>query len=246
MFSRLFSRWFGADLSAEEKRQAYDAKGRTLRLLLDALKKKKSLLVEDPKEFGERKMTIWPLLTTGLVKELIEELEKVTFAKNPDPVRDKYCVAYVYSRSKNRTIYLCAEFWKMDPESRSQQDTIIHEVSHLLGYGHTVQENSEAVQRSPQSMLCPLTAYSASLAFTMFMDHPEPYRDGSYSCCGETSRDTVCEKSWMANNLRLKEDTMDDLKSLHDMFSHLKVLMMMRMKILLTILSDTEDKHQKQ
>ncbi|XP_069838683.1 uncharacterized protein [Dendropsophus ebraccatus] len=210
MLSRLFWRWFG--LSADEKRQVYDTKERTLRLLSDALKKKESLLVKDLKEFEDQnfKDNYCPLISTDLVKDLIRELEKVTFAKNINPEQDIKSIAYIYSGCEDRTIYLCAPYWKARPDSTTQQNTIIHEVSHLLGYGHTVQENSEAVQRSPQSMLCPLTAYTVASALTDDMDHPGTYRGGSYSCCGETSRDTVCEKSKMADNPRSLRGTKED------------------------------------
>ncbi|CAJ0935006.1 unnamed protein product [Ranitomeya imitator] len=191
-------------LSKDEIKEAEEAKERTQRLLSDALKKKESLLVEDPKVFGDLNLKkLCPFLTTDLVEELIRELEKVTFAKNKDPKQDIGTVAYVYRGSEDRTIYLCELFWKMDPKFKSHQDTIIHEVCHILGYDHTVQENSDGVQKSPQSMLCPQTTFSVASALTSSMDHPGTFTDGSYSCCGETSRDTVCEKSWICNHIRL-------------------------------------------
>ncbi|XP_073503421.1 uncharacterized protein [Phyllobates terribilis] len=190
-------------LSEDERKQAEEAKERTQRVLSDALKKKENLLVEDLKVFLVLLENLYyPLITTDLVEELIQELEKVTFAKNKDPEKDIRANAYVLLCSEDRTIYLCAPFFKKDPESKSQEATIIHEVSHLLGYGHTVQENSDRVQKSPQSMLCPQTAYSVASALTSSMDHPETFTDGSYSCCGETSRDTVCQKSWVSNQIR--------------------------------------------
>ncbi|CAJ0935008.1 unnamed protein product [Ranitomeya imitator] len=190
-------------LSKDEIKAAEEAKERTQRLLSDALKKKESLLVEDPKVFEDLTLkTPFPFITTDLVNELIRELEKVTFERNKDPEEDIAVIAYVYPRSEDRTIYLCARFFKMDPKSKSQEAAIIHEVSHFLGYGHTVQENSYRVKMSPQSMLCPQTAYSVASALTSDMDHRGPFTDGSYSCCGETSRDTVCEKSWVCYYLR--------------------------------------------
>ncbi|XP_073503424.1 uncharacterized protein [Phyllobates terribilis] len=190
-------------LSEDERKQAEEAKERTQRLLSDALKKKESLLVEDLKVFGDLKLEDhYPLITTDLVEELSQELEKVTFAKNKDPEEDIGVNAYVYPRSEDRTIYLCAPFFKMDPEFKSQQRTIIHEVSHFLGYGHTVQKNSDRVQKSPQSMLCPQTTYSIASALTSSMEHRGTFTDGSYSCCGETSRDTVCQKSWVSKFIR--------------------------------------------
>ncbi|XP_069591409.1 uncharacterized protein [Ranitomeya imitator] len=191
-------------LSEDERKQATEAKEQTLRLLSDALKKKESLLVEDPKVFGDLNLEkLYPFLTTDLVEELIRELEKVTFAKNKDPKQDIGTIAYVYRGSEDRTIYLCELFWKMDPKFKSHQDTIIHEVCHILGYGHTVQENSDGVKKTRQSMLCPQTTDSVASTLTSSMDHPGTFTDGSYSCCGETSRDTVCEKSWICNHIRL-------------------------------------------
>ncbi|XP_073503423.1 uncharacterized protein [Phyllobates terribilis] len=191
-------------LSEDERKQAEEAKERTQRLLSDALKEKESLLVEDQKVFGDLMLEnlYYRLITTDLVEELIRELEKVTFAKNKDPEEDIGVNAYVYPRSEDRTIYLCAPFFKMDPKSKSQEATIIHEVSHFLEYGHTVQENSDRVQKSPQSMLCPQTAYSIASTLTVSMEHRGTFTDGSYSCCGETSRDTVCQKSWICNHIR--------------------------------------------
>lgn len=197
--------------SEEERKQAEEEKERTLRLLSDALKKTESLLVDDPKEFGDQKIKcdFCPLITTDLVKELIRELEKVTFAKNTDPEKDITAIAYVRPGSEDRTIHLCAAFWKKDPKSRSRQGTIIHEVSYFLGYGDTEEENSDEVKKSPQSMLRPLTCNSMASALTSDMDHPESYKNGSYPCCGETSRDTVCQKSKMADNLSGWKHRMD-------------------------------------
>ncbi|XP_071977717.1 uncharacterized protein [Engystomops pustulosus] len=192
-------------LSEDQRRQAEEAKEQTLQLLSDALKKKKSLLVEDPEEFkATMKDHELTCITTDLVKEMIHELEKVTCAKNTNPEDDETANAYVYPGSGDRTIYLCAPFWKMDLTSKSQQKKMIHEVSHFLGYGHTLEENSDRVRESPQSMLCPLTSYSVASAIILDMNHGGSYRDGSYSCCGETSRDTVCEESCMAYRLRLR------------------------------------------
>lgn len=188
-----------SSLTKEENRHATEAKQRALNILHDALKKKDSLLVDDPEDFGDQKeCKIFALISTDLVKELISQLQKVVFKRGEDLKTGT--IAYVYPTEMG-VIYLCPLFWKQQ-ETWSQPMTLIHEVSHLLGYKHTIEENIEKVKTSQQYKLCPVSVWDIEMAFSLFMDHSSIYTNGSYSCCGETSRDTVCEKSAMSYKLR--------------------------------------------
>ncbi|XP_040214098.1 uncharacterized protein LOC120944208 [Rana temporaria] len=192
-------------LSKEEGKMANEAKQRALNILNDALKKKDSLLVDDPEEFSkEKKLVLFPLIGTDLVKDLIGELQKVTFKRNKDPENETKMVAYVNKIAGDRTVYLSINFFEQSEflQINSRPETLIHEVSHFLGYGHTIRENEEKLKTSPQHKLCPISVNKIETALSFLMNHSATYTDGSYSCCGETSRDTLCEKSIMTQRLR--------------------------------------------
>ncbi|XP_073491088.1 uncharacterized protein [Aquarana catesbeiana] len=189
-------------LTEKENKQANGAKQRALNILNDALKKKDHLLVDNPEEFGDqRKSKPSPLISTDLVKELISHLQKVVFKRGE---LQENTIAYVCPMTETEIIYLCPPFWKQHKfhGTESQPMTIIHEVSHLLGYGHIVEENEEKLKTSQQYKLCPVSVLDIEHAFSKSMKHSGTYTKRSYSCCGETSQDTVCEKSAMSDKLR--------------------------------------------
>ncbi|XP_073490458.1 uncharacterized protein [Aquarana catesbeiana] len=201
-------------LSKEECKLANEAKQRALNILNDALKKKDSLLVDDPDEFGkEKKFSLFPLISTDLVKDLIGELQKVTFKRNKDPEGEIKLIAYVRPTDGDRTVYLSQLFFGQCEflQNNSRPETLIHEVSHFLGYGHTIKENEGKLKTSQQHKLCPVSVHGIETALSILMNHRGTYTDGSYSCCGETSRDTVCENSIMTQELRTARKKRDIL-----------------------------------
>ncbi|KAM9305652.1 uncharacterized protein PAF06_014239 [Gastrophryne carolinensis] len=189
-------------LSEEECKLANEAKQRTLNIFKDALKKKDSLLVGDQEKIGiEINTESCPLISTALVTDLITQLEEVTFRKG------KYktgTIAYVRPEDGKAIVYLCEPFWKQGEflGDNSRPETLIHEVAHLLGYNHTIKENTAKVEKTPQHKLWPVSACNIENAFSVLMNHSENYKNGSYCCCGETSRDTVCENSLMGSKIR--------------------------------------------
>ncbi|CAH2305321.1 Peptidyl-Lys metalloendopeptidase [Pelobates cultripes] len=195
-----------SSLSEDEMKLAEEAKQRTLDILTDALKKKDCVLVEKPEDFtGHSSDELVPLISPSLVEDLISELQKVKFRGSSGNVHKDWN-AYICKRSNEKIIYLCPPFWKKSTflEIDSHPSTIIHEVSHFLGYMHTVHETmySRMENQSNQQKLLPLTNFCITSAFARYMNHNETYKNGTYSCCGEKSRDSVCEQSTMSSHLR--------------------------------------------
>ncbi|CAH2223456.1 acyl- dehydrogenase [Pelobates cultripes] len=191
-------------ISEDEEKQAEEAKRRTLNILTDALKKKDHLLVEKPEELSELSRHL-PLISPNLVQQLIDELQKVSFKKNKSSRNDR-TVAYVYSSLSDRVIYLCPLFWKQSEslDIKSRPGTLIHEVAHFLGYDDSVPKSltDKTGNITLNNETVKLNTYDIELAFGLFMSHCGTYTDGAYSCCGEKSRDSVCEHSLMSSMIR--------------------------------------------
>ncbi|CAH2305325.1 Peptidyl-Lys metalloendopeptidase [Pelobates cultripes] len=202
---------FESVLSLDERKLAEEAKQRTLNILTDALKKKDHLLVEKPEDLSElsRHLPLIPIISANLVQQLIDELQKVSFKKNISPRNDR-TVAYVYSNLSDRVIYLCPLFWKQSEflDINSRLGTLIHEVAHFLGYDDSVPKSltDKTGDITLNNETVKLTTYDIELAFGLFMSHRGTYTDGAYSCCGEKSRDSVCEHSLMSYVIRRISD----------------------------------------
>ncbi|OCT63371.1 hypothetical protein XELAEV_18044467mg [Xenopus laevis] len=192
-------------LSEDESKIAEDAKQRTQRILTDALNKRSCILVEEPENIAQPYKGHCPILSVRLVQDLLEELHKVTFRHREMHVTEDW-IAYVYPASSKKIIYLCPKFWSQCQylQKNSCPGTLLHEVSHFLGYEHRLDKPHEGGSHNLvlQQKLCPLTNYTLELAFSVYMNHSQPYTDGQYHCCGERDRDSVCEKSQMSREIR--------------------------------------------
>nr|XP_005293640.1 uncharacterized protein LOC101951602 [Chrysemys picta bellii] len=202
----------------EAKRQTAEAaKRRAMEILRDALKKKDRVLMEKPQDlfFGDsRDPKFWmerhAILTEELVRDLISELEVVKFKED---LTRKYIYAYVYSKSGDKTVYLCPEFWKASTYlgEGSQPGTLIHEVSHFLGIrdidyskasiyvacrGKLVKSKSDpsAPDLNPLGKAL-LNANNITDEFEITLNHKGRYENGKYTCCGEKAVNSVCERA---------------------------------------------------
>ncbi|KAE8581558.1 hypothetical protein XENTR_v10024829 [Xenopus tropicalis] len=181
-------------LSEEEWGMAEEAKQRTLRILFDALEKKDCLLVENPEDFvGVQRLRNCPLIPICLVQDLISNLVSVRFRRG-------HGVNIVLEYLGNIIIYLSPQFWQQKEmlECGSRPGTLILELSEFLGYKRCwkgPEEADEVVQEQPHNF--PLTAYSICWVFETWMSHAGSY-SGTYSCCGEKARDSVCALSHLS------------------------------------------------
>nr|XP_008123625.1 PREDICTED: uncharacterized protein LOC103282675 [Anolis carolinensis] len=162
------------------------------------------------------------ILTEDRVKKLLEELKKVRFQKN-NYKQNVY--AYVKQHDETRTIYLCQLFWDAPEylQRNSQPGILIHEVSHFLGandiaYGNDVKPIlyvgckgfmiKSNFRPALSSIASPFeydvqdalrkafwNADNVEYEFELTINHKGSYMGGKYSCCGETARYSVCDRS---------------------------------------------------
>ncbi|KAM4697909.1 uncharacterized protein WCC33_013525 [Rhinophrynus dorsalis] len=185
-------------LSEDEHTIAEEARQRALDILTDALEKKDSLLVEKPEDYiNLPRSKNCPLISPQLVQDLINVLQRVKFKKDNNPYH-KTTHAYVCTSPREIVMYLCPPFWNQNEylSRGSRPGTLILEASQKLGYQHFA-DGSKGNSRESDYKICPLTAYKICSSFEIWMKHKGLYINGFYSCCGERSRDSVCEVSDM-------------------------------------------------
>ncbi|XP_067426026.1 uncharacterized protein [Emydura macquarii macquarii] len=207
----------GVPLTEEKRNIAEAAKQTALEILRDALRKKDRVLMERPQDLffsdcGDPRfwMERHAVLTEELVTSLIAELEAVKFKE--DLTRES-CYAYVYSKSRDKTVYLCPPFWKSSTKlgEYSQPGILIHEVSHFLGtrdisYSKAsiyVACRGKLVESSPDHPVpdlnplekAVLNANNIMYEFEITLKHKGKYENGQYSCCGEKAENSVCERA---------------------------------------------------
>eukprot|EP00079_Xenopus_tropicalis_P017522 XP_004917679.1 PREDICTED: uncharacterized protein LOC101732404 [Xenopus tropicalis] len=187
-------------LSEEESRLAYGAKQRALDILVDALRKQDSVLVENAGEYGHS-VGRRPSLSPHLVLSLRAELERVTFVKVAHPF---YAICYIYPRSHERIIYLGPRFWKQGQflGADSRPGLLIKKAAQFLLHqtpGAVPAEHGTVVQGQRHEAL---SANQIRREFEEVLKHQGIYTDHVYSCCRETARDSVCEDSYSRKTVR--------------------------------------------
>ncbi|XP_068103187.1 uncharacterized protein [Hyperolius riggenbachi] len=191
-----------------------DLKRSALGVLLDC--KRKGLFVNgEPHLEGLSTMPTFPMITLQMVEDLIGKLQHVRFRRDDRPGNAKH--AYVDRRSKD-TIYLCSFFWKGKDylTCGSQPGTIILHVAQLLGYRDLLSSTTVDISMDTTSQCImeadkPIRADQICAAFESWMNHRGQYVDGSYTCCMETVRNSVCERSVMKSCvLELKQNSLPD------------------------------------
>ncbi|XP_018091156.1 uncharacterized protein LOC108701268 [Xenopus laevis] len=181
---------YGSILTEKERKVAEEANQRTLRILFDALEKKDSVLVEKCGDAnGLLRQKNCPMIPMCLVQDLITKLQNVEFRKREYMVHESYDL----TDSDKIIIYLSPHFWlqKETLDIGSRPGTLILAAAQILGYKYYAETPTDEghVQQHPPTV--PLSAYSICSAFESWMRHRGLY-SGSYSCCGEESRDSVC------------------------------------------------------
>ncbi|KYO24514.1 hypothetical protein Y1Q_0017102 [Alligator mississippiensis] len=189
-----------------------------LEILRDALKKKDRVLMETPQDLiscDSEQPSFWmeryAVVTEKRVRDLISVLEEVKFMED---LSKKNAYAYVYPKSRDKTIYLCPLFWAAPRhlDKDSQPGTLIHEASHFLGTRDITYEpfsfyvtcrgvmvkNNSTDPDSPKFLplvTAVLNANNIAFEFELTLRHRGDYKEGRYSCCGETARNSVCESA---------------------------------------------------
>ncbi|KAG2462112.1 PLMP metalloendopeptidase, partial [Polypterus senegalus] len=205
----------GAPMTGEKATSAEEARRAALDIVEDALKKNFygfpirfvhtcSELV-DPYKFCA-------IPTEQFLRDLLKTLREIRFEENDSP-RFRNTFAYVNPDDETRTVYLCKQFWGAPDDLRkdSKPGTLIHEVSHFLGtkdisyknvyvevhesYGllmgkrGAIEEKGEVYTAQEVARV---NANSLEYEFETIINHQGRYENGSYTCCGELSRNSVC------------------------------------------------------
>ncbi|KYO25245.1 hypothetical protein Y1Q_0012397 [Alligator mississippiensis] len=205
-------------LTEDKAKIAEAARQSALEILRDALKKKDRVLMETPQDLISRDseepmlwMERYAVLMEQWVRDLISVLEKAKFMENPST---QQLYTYVYTESGDKAIYLCPLFWAAPRhlDKDSQPGTLIHKASHFLGTCDITYEpfsfyvtcrgvmvkNSSTDPDSPKFLplvTAVLNANNIQHKFERTLRHRGDYKQGRYSCCGETARSSVCESA---------------------------------------------------
>ncbi|XP_073503422.1 uncharacterized protein [Phyllobates terribilis] len=187
-----------SEMDEEQKTVAETSRMATLNVLNDV--QKKNLFVDNSHLLHPT--LPFPLITVTrtLLEDLIEKLQKVTFKCDKKP-RNGLLFAYPAPRD---VVYLCPLFWNQRPRLHlgSQIGTLILCAAQMLGYSHILDGTSNAEDPLGVREGNLLRADDICAVFEVWMIHRKPYMEGSYSCCGEKVRDSVCAESIMGLELR--------------------------------------------
>ncbi|XP_069841167.1 uncharacterized protein [Dendropsophus ebraccatus] len=186
-------------LTEEQKELAEASIRATLRILNDAWDKE--LFIDYKRSIHLRRVNlICPQITDTLLADLRKTLQNVTFKCDSKPRNE---ALFAYPAAQN-LIYLCPFFWMQNNRlgHGSRIGTLILCASQMLGYRHVLYCTSNSEEPTAYQEQGLLTADDICAAFESWMNHREPYREGSYSCCGENSEISVCRESIMALELR--------------------------------------------
>ncbi|KAK6467540.1 hypothetical protein HHUSO_G35084 [Huso huso] len=210
------------DLDKNEAKIAENARAAAKEILEDALEKN-MYGTDQPIQFGYTcgdlvdPYKFCAIPTKDVISNMLGKLDKVKFKKEIASSCD--CdYAYVFPTDKECIVYLCKQFWQAPTnlEKDSQPGTLIHEVSHFLGTEdityeelyvevHEVNERlfgksnvitirgAEATQHAAIEA-GQMNANSLEYEYETVLNHEGSYLNGSYKCCGETKRNSVCQR----------------------------------------------------
>ncbi|XP_066433461.1 uncharacterized protein [Eleutherodactylus coqui] len=198
-------------IDEEQKEIAENSRKATQKILFDAWNK--GLIVDDGLLIRlQQAMETVPLITTSLLADLMKKLDMVTFKCDNKP-KNEVLNAYPGDPEKS-VMYLCPFFWKQSDQlwPGSRFGSLILCASQMLGYSHIL-ETSSPKDPTGQQKWDPMTADDICAAFEHWMVHREPYVEGSYSCCGEENKYSVCRESLMGLQLRERLPEVQGLKA---------------------------------